>query len=385
MRLGIDARLLSANTGIGRYTRSLFFEFTRHHLPPGDDLYLFTDTPTAPFPASQSETSGSDAGLPARVHRVFHPCKRRIIWTNWYLPPLLKRHKIDVYHGVCNFELPLRNVCRSVVTIHDLVPLHFPHLVPRKHRLFFTLCMKRAARTADLIITDSHHSKQDIMQHLNVPEQKIRVIYLGYDPPSQNGYDEAALQDIMNKYHIRQPYLLFVGVIEPKKNLERLIEAYALLQQEDTAAKGLQLVIAGGKGWFTEQLYRNVQHIQGEHQIMFTGFVPDADLPYLYKGAEVFVFPSIYEGFGLPVLEAMSYNTPVVTSNTSSLPEIAGDAAVLVDPSSPASIAQGINSVLSDSAKRNLMRQAGRRQARQFSWQRTAEQTYKVYQEVFTT
>ncbi|GAK56335.1 mannosyltransferase B [Candidatus Vecturithrix granuli] len=373
MNVGIDARLLHSTTGIGRYTRSLVFEYTQREYFQNDRLVLFSD---APVPPEQQIISDN-------VEVVISCCQHRILWTNWYLPPLLQRHKIDVYHGVCNFELPIRKVCRYVVTIHDLVPLFFPELVPQKHLLFFRLFMKRVAHTADLIITDSEHSKKDIIQFLKVPEKKIRVIYLGYQQQYHRIQEQQRISEVLARYRIRQPYLLFVGVIEPKKNLERLVEAYSLLQKNAAISKEMQLVIAGGEGWFSERLYRKVKDCKLEQQIVFPGYIPDECLPTLYSGAELFVFPSIYEGFGLPVLEAMSYRVPVVTSNVSSLPEIAGEAGVLIDPHQPDAIARGILKVLSDRQLQEQMREKGYRQAQRFSWERTAQETYQVYREIY--
>lgn len=373
MNVGIDARLLRNTTGIGRYTRSLVLEYTQREEFQNDQFVLFADAPL--YPEQQP--------IPDNVEVVISGCQHRILWTNWYLPPLLQRRKIDVYHGVCNFELPIRKVCRYVVTIHDLVPLFFPELVPKKHLLFFRLFMKRAAHTADLIITDSEHSKKDIIQHLNVPEEKIRVIYLGYQQQYHRIQAQQKISEILARYRICQPYLLFVGVIEPKKNLERLVEAYRLLQKDAAIPKDTQLVIAGGEGWFSERLYQKVKDCKLDQHIVFPGYIPDEHLPALYSGAELFVFPSLYEGFGLPVLEAMSYGTPVVTSNVSSLPEIAGDAGFLIDPGEPKAIAQGITTVLSDDLLRRQMREQGYRQAQKFSWVRTAQATYQVYQEAY--
>jgi glycosyltransferase involved in cell wall biosynthesis len=374
MQIGLDARLLHHHTGIGRYTRSLFFEYLRQK-QQHDIFYLLYDRSYQQSPLLTS--------LPSNFQVLTAHCQTRILWTNWHVPPLLRKHHIDVYHGVCNFELPIRKVCRYVVTIHDLVPLFFPELVPKKHLLFFKLFMKRAAQTADLIMTDSEHSKQDIVQHLSVPAEKIRVIYLGYEPLRPNAADPQKCQGILTHYGITQPYLLFVGVIEPKKNLERLVEAFALLRQDSSLGKAFQLVIAGGKGWFYETLYQKVHKLRLEDHVIFTGFVPDEDLPALYTGAEVFVFPSIYEGFGLPVVEAMAYGVPVVTSNVSSLPELAGNAGMLIDPNHPEAICEGLTEVLVNPQKQAQMKQAGLLQAQQFSWQRTAEETYKVYQEVY--
>ena len=384
MKLGLDARLFYNNTGIGRYTRSLFFEYQKAQLFQEHPLVLLSDVPL-PSPGKQgfpqSDEHAQDC-WPEHVQLATAACKRRILWTNWYAPLLLREQTVDVYHGVCNFELPLRKVCRYVLTIHDLIPLFFPELVPRKHLLFFRLFMKRAAHTADLIITDSEHSKQDIVRYLRVPEEKIRVIYLGYDPPQQKQLGPQVVQSVLRTYGITKPYLLFVGVIEPKKNLERLVDAFTMLRAKYARGEDLQLVLAGGKGWLSDTLYRKVKELKLEQQVIFTGFVPDEDLPLLYTEAEAFVFPSIYEGFGLPVLEAMACGTPVVTSKVSSLPEIAGDAGILVDPYQADDIYEGMLWVLKDRSKREEMIRLGDIQARKFSWRKSAEETWRVYEEV---
>jgi len=382
MRLGLDARLFHVNTGIGRYTRSLFFEYYQRQSQSGDQIILFYDRPIERS-SFLPETPDSALSQSACIQVVIASCQHRIVWTNWSLPPLLRQQKIDIYHGVCNFELPVRKMCRYVVTIHDLVPLFFPELVPKKHLLFFKLFIKRAAQTADLIITDSEHSKQDICRYLRVADKKVRVIHLGYTPlPLPQDADEQRRR-LLERYGIRQPYLLFVGVIEPKKNLDRLLEAFALLRKERRIDEQIQLVIAGGKGWFCEQIEQRIAELRLGASVILTGFVPDDALPLFYSGADAFVFPSIYEGFGLPVIEAMSYGAPVIASNVSSLPEIAGNAALLVTPTAPESIAEGIETVLRHPEKRELMRTAGRLRAQHFSWQRTAEETYRAYQDVF--
>lgn len=377
MNIGLDARLLHASTGIGRYTRSLFFEYLRR--PPSDDtFYLLYDRP---FPGIPGDPEGR---LPSHFRVLTAPCATRMLWTQWHVPPLLKRHGIDVYHGLCNFELPVRKVCPYVVTIHDLVPLFFPRVVPWKHRLFFRLFMKPAARAADIILTDSHHSKQDIVRHLRVPAAKIRVVYLGYAPPAASettASPHAAPAAILKRYGIRGRYLLFVGVIEPKKNLERLLRAFAALRESAAADAALQLVLAGGQGWLSDHLAQLARELGIETSVVFTGFVPDEHLPALYQQAAAFVFPSLYEGFGLPILEAMSYGAPVVTSTASSLPEIAGDAAILVDPQSVDAIRDGMAAMLRNPQNAAALREKGRRQSQKFSWARTAQQTYAAYRD----
>ena len=391
MNIGIDARLLHNSTGIGRYTRSLFFELQQHarqdDVPErqNDVYYLLYDRPFPDLPDPPFEAAFPGAsGLPPQVNVLTAPCTRRILWTNLYVPRLLRDYQIDIYHGVCNFELPLRKVCRYVVTIHDLVPLFFPRLVPWKHRLFFRLFMKPVARTADIIITDSEHSKHDIVRYLKVPEEKIRVIYLGYTPrQAQEQLSVPKSRDVLKKYGIARPYLLFVGILEPKKNLARLLDAFALLRHMPATDDRMQLVIAGDKGWAYEHLNQYAKNLHIEQHVVFTGYVSEEELAALYKGAEVFVFPSIYEGFGLPVIEAMTYGVPVVTSQRSSLPEIAGEAGILVDPEKPEAIRDGIAAVLVNTEKAAAMREKGQQQARKFSWRRTAERTYQAYQDAY--
>ncbi|PID56900.1 group 1 glycosyl transferase [candidate division KSB3 bacterium] len=381
MKLGIDARLFCKHTGIGRYTRSLCVEYYKAQRCRDHPLILLTDRPFPP-PSPQDINPSSGQTLKpwtACVRPVIADCRRRMLWTHRHVPSLLRQHDLDVYHAVCNFELPWRKVCRYVVTIHDLVPLFFPKSVPRKHVLFFRLFMKHAAHTADLIITDSEHSKRDIVRYLHVSEKKIRVIYLGYDPPKQQVCDPQKVSALLKGYGICKPYLLFVGAIEPKKNLERLVKAFHMFREHDREGTDLQLVLAGGESWMSEGLYRTVRELNLDQHVIFTGVVPDAELPLFYHEAEAFVFPSIYEGFGLPVLEAMSHRIPVITSNVSSLPEIVGAAGYLVDPQQPASICDGMLHVLSDRAKREEMIRRGVEQAQKFSWKTCAEKTWQVY------
>lgn len=375
MRIGLDARLAFYDkTGIGRYTRALLT-----YLPAvstdQDHYFLFCDR--QPFVNPWSDP---------RLNIVPIPRKQRILWTNFSLPPLLKTKQIDLYHGVCNFELPVRKVCPYVVTIHDLIPLFFPKLVPKKHLILFRILMRWVARIADKIITDSYSSKKDILNRLGVPEEKIQVIYLAHHPDYHPIPDRHKIESILAKHHLNGKYLLFTGVLEPKKNLLRLIEAFHLLKTQINPDKDLKLVLVGGRGWgyagANENLSRLIERRELKEEVIFTGYVPDEDLPYLYNGAELFVFPSLYEGFGLPVLEAMACGIPVVTSKVSSLPEIVGEAGKLVDPYDPRNIAEGISEVLTNQTLRQSMIEKGLQRAHLFSWQRTAAETLAVYRSV---
>ena len=375
MRIGLDARLAFYDrTGIGQYTRALLT-----YLPTvstdQDQFFLFCDR--QPFINPWSDP---------RLSIVPIPRKQRILWTNFSLPPFLKAKQIDLYHGVCNFELPVRKVCPYVITIHDLIPLFFPKLVPKKHLILFRILMRRVAQIADKIITDSNSSKKDILDRLGVPEEKVQVIYLAHHPVYRPIPDRNKIESILAKYHLNGKYLLFTGVLEPKKNLLRLIEAFHLLKTQINPLKDLKLVLVGGTGWgyagAGENLSRLIEQRELKEEVIFTGYVPDEDLPYLYNGAELFVFPSLYEGFGLPVLEAMACGTPVVTSKVSSLPEIVGEAGKLVDPYDPWNIAEGISEVLTNQTLRQSMIEKGLQRASLFSWQQTAAETLAVYRSI---
>lgn len=374
MRIGLDARLAFYDkTGIGRYTRTLITYLDK---VDSDQNHYFLFCDRQPPPSIQQSPRFT-------IVPIYQ--KQRILWTNFSLPPILKAKNIEVYHGVCNFELPLRKTCSSVVTIHDLIPLFFPELVPKKHLFLFKALIPWIIQIADKVITDSHSSRNDILNHFPVPEEKVQVIYLAQDPIYQPIPDRDKIQFVLEKYRITGPYLLFTGVLEPKKNLIRLVEAFSFLKAQTTEWKTLKLVLVGETGWGTtmqENLFNLIEKKGLREDIIFTGYILDEDLPYLYNGAELFIFPSLYEGFGLPVLEAMACGVPVVTSRLSSLPEIADEAARLVNPYDSEDIAQGLLDVLTDPVLKQSMTEKGLKQAALFSWQRTAMETLAIYRSV---
>lgn len=371
MKIGLDARLAFYDkTGIGRYTRSLLTSLNTVDKNQ-NQYFLFCD---------QQPPVNTWQNPPFHIVPIYR--KQRILWTNFSLPSHLKAKQIEVYHGVCNFELPLRKVCPYVVTIHDLIPLFFPNLVPKKHLILFKMLIRWVIQVADKIITDSSSSKKDILAHFPVPEEKVQVIYLAHDPKYQPIQDLSKVQSVLEKYGLNHKYILFTGVLEPKKNLTRLIEAFYLLKTQTTDWKELKLILVGGKGWKCENLSDLIKTRGLEKDVIFTGYVLDEDLPYFYNGAELFVFPSIYEGFGLPVLEAMACGVPVITSRSSSLPEIIGEAGKLVNPYDPLDIARNLEEVLANRTLKQSMIEKGLERSRLFSWQRTAAETLTVYQSV---
>jgi glycosyltransferase involved in cell wall biosynthesis len=298
------------------------------------------------------------------------------LWEHFQLPHILERNRVDVLHGPATL-IPLRpSEYASVVTIHDLVAFLFPETIPRKYAVYMRWLLRRVVSRADRIISVSHNTKEDLKRILKVDPDKITVVHEAAQPGFRPIKDADKLDWVRRSYGIRGPFFYHVGNIEPRKNLVRLVKAFMLLRSE--MKTDAQLVITGQKGWLTGQLFRSLGALNLSDDVIFTGYVPHEELPILMNAAEAFVFPSLYEGFGLPALEAMSCGTPVITSNISSLPEIVGRAAVLVDPHCEKSIARGMARVISDRDLRWKLSTDGLVQARRFSWEKAARETLKV-------
>jgi len=287
---------------------------------------------------------------------------------------------VDLFHATDHL-LPYFRRVKSVFTLHDLIFLFHPETHKPLNRWFLTLMMPRFLRAADAIIAVSECTRRDAIRFYGIPEEKITVIYEGVSPRFRPASPEA-VRAVREKYSLPEHFILYVGTIEPRKNLTALLEAFTNLQ---SAICNLHLVFVGKKGWLYEGFFRRLRELGLEDRVIFTGYVPDEDLPAIYSAADLFVFPSLYEGFGLPVLEAMACGTPVVCSNTSSLPEVAGDAALLVDPTDVRALAGAMERALRDEEKRREMRERGLRQATKFSWEKAAAMTLKVYQDVSLT
>lgn len=365
MRIGIDARLYRAErTGIGSYTAHLIQSFAR--LAAEDEFVLFTDAPV-PLPGVNFRNSVIDV-------------RKRILWTLCFLPFRLRSERVDLFHGPANFEIPPAAPCRLVSTVHDLIPLHFPELVSRKFALLFRALMGRTLKNSDKVITDSEFSRQDILSRYPVPPEKVVVTPLAPHPRFNNAGDPGADREICRKHGLERPYLLFVGVFEPRKNIPFLVEAFNIFRRDCGAGREFQLALAGGKGYRGEDIVRKVLRRGPEPSVRLLGYVPDDELPALYRQAELFVFPSRYEGFGLPPLEAMACGVPVITSNTTSLPEVVGDAGVMIDPYDTGELVASMKRLLSDESHCHRLRQAGLQRATHFTWEGAAKETLKVYQ-----
>jgi glycosyltransferase involved in cell wall biosynthesis len=311
------------------------------------------------------------------VRRSRWPTSRavvRVLWEQFAQPWALRRIEADLVHGPV-FVGPLFAPCPMVVTIHDLSFLRFPALFRPFNRLYLTTLTRLSARRARRLIAVSAHAAAEAAQLLAVPSERIDVVYHGVDPvfrPLPAG--EIAAFRKLNQ--VPEQFVLFVGTLEPRKNLVRLVEAFARVDDGKT-----KLVLAGGKGWLYDTLFAQVERLGLEKAVIFPGYVTSDDLPFWYNAATILAYPSIYEGFGLPVLEAQACGTPVLTSNVSSLPEAAGDAALMVDPYDVDALVGGLNRILTDESLRFELREQGLVHARRFSWPRTAYETASVYRQ----
>ncbi len=365
MLIGIDASraVTRERTGTENYSLNLIRYLLALESGHRYRLY-FNQSPTA-------ELFPTTADLELRVM----PFPR--LWTHLRLSWEMARQPPDVLF-VPAHVLPLVRPRSSVVTVHDLGYLYYPRAHPLLDRLYLDLSTRYNARAASRVIADSQATKDDLVRHYGIEPDKITVVYPGRDETLQPMEDEATIEKVKARYGIRGDYILYVGTLQPRKNLGRLLEAYAIVRKQAKKGETPCLVMAGRKGWLYDQIFQQVERLGLETEVILPGYVPQDDLPALLSGARLFVFPSLYEGFGLPVLEAMACGTPVLCSNVSSLPEVAGDAALLVDPLDVRSIAEAMNHLLQEEGLRTQLVERGFRQARQFSWDRCARETLAV-------
>ncbi len=405
MHIGLNAHLLSLaetyrGAGINWYIRSLLT-----HLPRVDYDNRYTAflgerrfTPSTsprgePVEPSGYRSSGLalwntsysnldsveeaySTGLALKLSRLptFRPVVR-IFWEQVVQPLALKKEKVDLLHALA-FVTPLLSPCPSVVTIYDLSFLLYPESFKHSKRFYLGLFTRLSAKRARRIIAISESTKRDVVRLLGVPPEKVEVVYCGIDEAFRP-LAEDQVATFRSKRGLPERFILFVGTIEPRKNVARLIEAFADLQTCKLA--NLKLVIGGAKGWFCEHVFARVEELGLEGDVMFPGYIPVSELPLWYNAAELFVYPSLYEGFGLPPLEAMACGTPVVAANTSSLPEVVGEAGLTVDPLDVEGLAEAMRRALSDEALRQEMRERGLQRAKGFSWTKTARETVQVY------
>jgi glycosyltransferase involved in cell wall biosynthesis len=368
---GLDRPL----SGISRYSLELVLALDRLEARP--DVVLLNAGALGPL-----------AGQVRFRHRALAGCRllpALVTLGSLSIPRRARQLGLDLVHdltGVSPFGLGIGRG-KMIVTLHDVFAWSFPGTSTLADTLIYRYWLPRVVSRVDAFITDSQVSRSDIARYLAVGRHKISTVPLGVNPAYRPLSHEQTLS-VLKRHGLPSAYILFVGSVEERKNLARLLWAYASLVErgEDRA-----LVVVGASRWKlanTSGLRKISQEDNLEHQVMFTGYVPEPDLPALYNGADLFVFPSLYEGFGLPPLEAMACGTPVVTSNTSSLPEVVGDAALTVDPYDVEALAATMRRLLDDADLRAEMRARGLARARAFTWQRTARRTLDVYRQVLS-
>jgi glycosyltransferase involved in cell wall biosynthesis len=376
VRIVLDARYIARRqSGVGEYTQRLISGLAAIDRQNRYTCLVAADGPG--LPVRQPNVR------PWRTRVSFEDHLRGDLWLLAYLPFRLRARRTDVYHGPAVFLPHVKLGYRTVVTIHDLVSFLFPDTVPRKYSLYMRLMTRLATRSADRVIAVSDATRADLERMLRVPARKIAVIHEAVGPEFTRAHPPAAVAAVVRRYGLRPPYCLFVGNLEPRKNLPRLVEAFARLhRRRPPAGDRPQLALAGTRAWLHGGILRAVEAHGLADEVVFTGYVPPEDLPALYAGAACFVFPSLYEGFGLPVLEAMAAGTPVVAARAGSIPEIAGDAALLVDARQPRELAAAIEAVLGDAGLRDRLAARGRARAASFTWENVARQTLEVYDAV---
>ncbi len=302
----------------------------------------------------------------------------RVLWEQIELPGLAKRDHLDVLHSM-HYTRPLSLPCCSLVTLHDLTFFILPRLHTRIKRSYFRMMTRLSASKADALIAVSESTRRDAIRLLKIPMERIITIPLGVSEQFRKIENGELLDHAKKKYHLPEQFLLYVGTIEPRKNLISLLKAYEGLGGD---AFPYDLVIVGPMGWMVRDVINRITNSPFKNRIHRIGYIDREDLPALYNLASVFVYPTLYEGFGLPLLEAMACGTPVVTSNTSSLPEIIGDAGLLVSALDVEAIREAIKAIVFDQEYHLKLSQAGRARAAHFSWLQTARKTYDLYRSV---
>jgi glycosyltransferase involved in cell wall biosynthesis len=321
--------------------------------------------------------------LPATAEQRIMPFPR--LWTHVRLSREMLADPPDLLF-VPSHVLPLIHPRCSVVTVHDLGYVHYPEAHTLSQNLYLRWSTRYNARSARRVLADSEATRQDLIDHYQISGERIVVVYPGRDESLAPVHDPDRLAAVQARYGLAGPYLLYVGTLHPRKNLVRLVQSFGTLvgsaaPETGGRPRGLQLVLAGQKGWLYDEILHEVRRIGLGDHVVLTGYVADEDLPALLSGALAFVFPSLYEGFGLPILEAMACGTPVVCSNASSLPEVAGDAALLVDPLDTEQLTSALQQVATYEGLRNELVAKGFHQVQQFSWRRCAEETLRVLED----
>ncbi|GAC1327721.1 MAG: glycosyltransferase family 1 protein [Chloroflexota bacterium] len=378
MRIAIDySAAVNQKAGVGRLVRNQVLALAE--VDPDNEYRLVYARPnsgsTPQFPRARN-FARREVGLRERWLTILWHRAKMPVPADWFSGP------VDLFHSP-DFVLPPLRRARGILTVHDLAFLMRPECAHPRLRVYLEEVVPRSVRRADFIIADSENTRNDLVVLLGVPPTSIAVV--------PGGVEErfTAVTDAMTRSRVRRylgigeaPFILAIGVLEPRKNLNRLMDAFADLKKRPGVPSDLKLLLAGGKGWLFDGIFEHHAASPVRDDIVFPGFIPDELLPGMYSCAEVFAFPSLYEGFGLPILEAMACGTPVVASRASCLPEVAAGAAVLIDPASADSLADGLYRTLIEPDLRADLIARGRERAAQYTWRAAAERLLDVYRRV---
>jgi glycosyltransferase involved in cell wall biosynthesis len=374
VRIGVNALQLTArNSGVGQY----IYQMVSSLLSSGTDQFqIYSSNGMAPAEWS-SRRNVDIKEIPFRKEQLI----LRNLYELFFFGAALGRDKLSLFWSP-DTKLPifLPSDIPYVVTVHDLAILREPETYKLSRVVYWRKLFKHAIQRSALVVADSNATRDDLMELMDVPPEKIRVIYCGVSPRFRLIDDQDYLARVARKYSLPKQFLLFVGLFSPRKNIAGILQAYAILKKKHQVSH--HLVMVGERGWRYRADLELVQRLGLESDVVFPGFVEDEDLPAVYNLADVFIFPSLYEGFGLPVLEAMACGTPVVTSDLSALPEVVGDAGVLIDPRDPEEIASGVYRLLSNSKLASGLARAGLERSSHFTWTNAARELMAVFQEL---
>jgi len=359
------------NTGISTYLETLLYCLKK--VPSGYKYLILSKNNIDIIPDTENFV----------LEKVHFPVDNpffRVLYENLFLDSFVRETNKTIFHSPF-INLLIFNRIKNILTVPDLSFFVYPENFVLPKSLYLRTISQISLKKATKIITISKNTKTDIIKYLNIPEKKIKVIYPAVRPFFHPISDTITLENIGKKYQINnKKIILYVGTLEPRKNIPVLIKSFCVLKKKFKIEHSLVLV--GAKGWKYEEIF-SLKETVGCNDIIFTGFVQEEDLPGIYNLADVFVYPSLYEGFGLPVLEAMACGTPVITSNTSSLPEVVGDAGILVDPSNIEELTDAIFRVISNLSLKEEMRKKATEQAKKFSIEKMAKETISIYKEIF--
>lgn len=379
LKVGVEGGPLFGNrSGIGQYTLRLIQAASSLRQSPKFEItkpILFWRRFTAPIKPSPRLSYRVARWLPPIL---YYQLFKRTGWAPSYELSVLRKYDVLVFFNFVAF--PVRKSTPSILFIHDLSHIHYPQFTSPRNLAWLNKFVPRSIKRVDKIVTISESSRNDIAEFYKVPKKNISIVYPAVDHNEYKPRSQKEVAAVKKKFAISKPYILSVCTLEPRKNLIGVLKAFEALPE--VTKERYALVLAGGKGWLDGELHAKFEELSKKYTLIKTGYVDDADLPPLYSGADVFVYPAFYEGFGIPPLEAMACGTPVITANNSSLPEVVQEAGIMIKAEDTVALSQQIERVLNDSRLQTKLKNAGLAQAQKFSWQQSAEDFLKIIDSV---